>query len=363
MGALDFRFVRTPIEAFNLISGGGFRLSTLVEAWGEPKAGKSVFCYQVGGLFVEDYPKGKILFLDAEQSGDQIRLIYAFGWPSDWYDIDVDSLGNFDKIPKERILVAPSSTIEKGFGVIKHVIDLLFTDNDFNEPLLIIWDSISVCPTEKGVEGSDRFAGGQGDRPQVMKFYLRQMMSKVYRKPIVVLLPNQVYTTMPRGPYAAAQIKSGEGFGLKHDVQYSLHFDTEKDYYIDVKEDTKKSEDSKPKDTIKELEYSLKRISTTKSKFCPSIRNLPVYISGRSGGVIDSNYSLLLAGIEYGLIEQNKGWYTVPGSEKKVRFDELLKDAVLIKNIKASLLNYFKEKFVLVKILYQLKNGETVLKS
>jgi hypothetical protein len=363
MGALDFRFVRTPIEAFNLISGGGFRLSTLVEAWGEPKAGKSVFCYQVGGLFVEDYPKGKILFLDAEQSGDLVRLVYAFGWPSDWYDIDIESLKDFDEIPKERILVAPSPTIEKGFEVIKHVIDLLFSDNKFTEPLLVIWDSISVCPTEKSVEGSDRFAGGQGDRSQTNKFYLRQMMSKVYRKPVVVLLPNQVYTTMPRGSFVSAQIKSGEGFGLKHDVQYSLHFDTEKDYYADVKDEPKKAEDSRPKDTIKELEYSLKRVSATKSKFCPSFKNLPMYISGSDGGVIDSNYSLLLAGLEYGLIEQTKGWYTVPGSEKKVRFDDLLKDAALIENIKISLLNYFKEKFVLVKILYQLKSGETTLRA
>ena len=48
-------FIRTPIPFFQIMSGGGIRFSTLTELWGAPKAGKSTFCYQCAGNFLEDY--------------------------------------------------------------------------------------------------------------------------------------------------------------------------------------------------------------------------------------------------------------------------------------------------------------------
>lgn len=323
--------LRTPLEYFNIVSGG-LRFSTLVELWGANRSGKSTFAYQVCGSFLEDYPKGKVLLLDTESSFDELRMTHAFKW-----DL-------------KRVETCPISCIEEGFfSIIKAIEDV------GKDPLVILWDTISAAPTRKALENVteakksedlNMHSAGIQERPKVIKHFLRDVMSMIYNKPVVLILPNQIFSGI--GAYAPSEI-SGEGSALKHDLHYSFHFKL------------KASKQGKEKVALTGIEYDeatglvervISTVSLVKSKFSPGFQKKLLYIDGTKGGVIDVDQSFLLTAHELGYIEGERGWFTV--GEDRFRWTDLVEQAKkLIPAIKKDMQKKLIKKFFLIRVLYE----------
>lgn len=468
-------FIRTSIDVLNIINGGGLRTPSVVEPWGAMKSGKSTFVYETGGLFHKDNPKGRILLVDPELAHDRVRLEQIYEW--DW----------------SRVEISPSRTIESGITSIMHFIE----KNE--DPLFIAYDTISVCPTnneyssmkkylEDTKPGEDKgaplWSGGMNERQRVIKYYLTQLITRLYGRNVIVMLPNQVYTKigtyqggftcftgdtrisllngtevpikdlvgldefwvyscdeegnivpglatncrktgelasilkitldngeiirctynhkfmMRDGSYKEAQClqpedslmplyrrdsdtmqcygyeivsiepdghedvydftvdkyhnfalsagvfvhNSGGGEAFKHDLHYSFYFETEKNLY-----------DTTEKDVLE----TIKRLTISKSRFCPEIKKIPVYISIENGGTIDTRKSTILMAYEYGMIKQKGSWYFIEGYEndKSLRWNDLIESDKVYDILYQKIKDNYMKKYRLVRLLYEMKDS------
>lgn len=324
--------IRTPCKYFDLISGG-LRFSTLVELWGANQAGKSTFCYQTAGMFMKDYPNGRLKLITPEGIADNMRMKYAF---------------NLDM---ERVDQIKAPTIESGFYEIGNSI------KNTKTPTIILWDTISATPTKSALENQkeakdedklNRWSGGQGERPQLIKYFLRNLMSEIIdNQPVIVMIPNQVFASMER---FVTKEKSGEGNALKHDLHYSFHFSC-------------KDKDITYDETTGLADFTLTNVELTKSKFCPKFEWKPLYIDNTMGGVIDITTSLALTAFELGLIfkvrspnDGRKKAYAIGSEEEPVILGEdweaIQRDEKLMKQIELDLLKRMLKKNFIIKMMY-----------
>lgn len=265
-----------------IVTGGGIRFSTMMELWGANKCGKSTTCYQSAGYFLEDYgDQAELKVLDSESSFDNIRMKFVF-------NIDRDD---------PRVEIQPAFFIEEGM---KKIID--WANNiQKDKYMMIIWDTIAASPTKssymasrsaKDANDMTMWAGGQADRPRVIKHYFREIMSAIYEKNISIWCPNQVFSSM--NSYGASEV-SGEGSAFHHDIHYSLHF--------------KRKTSAFEAENNMISEHTVSHVALTKSKFSPEFKDAPIFINNKLGGVIDERLSLYLHAVDSGQIVTKGGYY------------------------------------------------------
>lgn len=265
-----------------IVTGGGIRFSTMVELWGANKCGKSTTCYQSAGYFLKDYgDQAQLKILDSESSFDDIRMKFVF-------DLDRSD---------PRIEIQPAFFIEEGM---KRIIDWS-TNLSPNTYMMIIWDTISASPTKSSYQASRNakdandmtmWAGGQADRPRVIKHYFREIMSAIYEKSVSIWCPNQVFSSM--NSYGSSEV-SGEGSAFHHDIHYSLHFKRKTSSF--------EGEDNMISD------HTVSHVALTKSKFSPEFKDAPIFINNKLGGIIDERLSLYLHALDSGQIITKGGYY------------------------------------------------------
>ena len=340
--------IRTPIPMLQIITAGGLRFSTLVELWGPNRAGKSTVCYQTAGYFLQDYgDKARLKILDSESSVDELRLIETFGINSS----------------DPRVEIKPAHFLEDGFlRIMDWIRDL--SDDEF---MMVIWDTMSASPTQSSFNATQQdarqqgsrskgdgeekkkknqsinmFSGGMQDRPRVIKFCLRQIMSDIYGKNVTVWLPNQVFSSMT--PYGASEVR-GEGSALQHDIHYSLRFKRLK------------------VDTDGELiaNFTMSQVSLVKSKFSPEFQKSPLFIDNVSGGLIVESMSIFLLARDMNLIEEyGGGWFNVKDTdgnlvfEKKKQWKDLVASEEAYKALLLKLTKSVRQKFRIVNRIYEM---------
>ena len=352
------RTVQTPCSYFNMISGG-LRFSTLVECWGANQTGKSTFCYQTVSNFLKEYPDGEFKLLTPEGKVDETRMKYAFG------------------IPLDRIDLIAAQTLEDGFFEIGERLNT-------KKPTIILWDTISAAPTKASFEsqqkatvaptddGADKnkmgmFAGGRTERPRVIKHYLRNLLSMMYEQPVIIMLPNQVFSSMDM--YNPGE-QSGEGSALKHDLHYSFHFKTKNS---EITYDAKTGL----------ADYTISEVELTKSKYCPKFEWKPIYIDNANGGIIDPLKSIALTAFRLGIIFKvkdpapgagNSNTFAVgeepPKDTKKENIDyskitvlgrdweKVQSDAVLMAKVEREIMKRILQKNFIIKMVYMEEYGK-----
>jgi RecA/RadA recombinase len=268
--------ITTPIPVLNVL--GGLRHGTITELFGPSKSGKSTVAYQMLHMGMEAYPDGKYIVLDSENALDELRLEHAFG-------IDCSKLD-----------IKTFPTLEDNF---KYMIDQL-KSLEPDQHCIIVWDTIAECSTELQSSKQDSYAGGRQEEARVIKFWSKQLVAVLHDKKAHVVVLNQVY----HGEHGAYVSGGGEAF--KHNCHYTFKFKIEKVYY----------------DEYNTATATFSRVTTDKSRFFPAIKDIPLWIDSSLGGVIDYERSLILAGVEYGLVQKSKNGYYWIGAPKSELSDE-----------------------------------------
>ena len=344
----SINFIRTPSPFLQIVTGGGIRFSTLAEFWGAPKAGKSTFCYQSAGNFLEDFgDKALLKVIDSESSFDDVRMNYVFG------------LDSSDK----RIEIVGVEYIEQGMKMIEDWIVSLQSD----KYMLVIWDTLSSCPTKASFEATRNakefdkltmYAGGQGDRAKTIKHYGRGLMSALYGKNVSLFFPTQVFSSL--SPYGAKE-QSGDGSAFKHNIGYSFHF---------IRWSPSKIKDELGYDISDEVitPFTVANMSLTKSRFSPEFKDSPLYVNNQAGGVIDSRKSLFLhAKVTNRLLKKQGRYYYKFTEEKDIKdrkpdpgitgkyWDDLVDDDSIYNYLTKSLLLDTRKSYPIINRVYEIQ--------
>ena len=293
------RRLQTFWKVFNII--GGLRIPSMVELWGPPSSGKTLFSYD----FVRrnNDEKTVIVIVDNELSTDEERLSFAFGLKKANYIklndkevlVDGGSIepvdGSIDGDKDGDYILCPYPYIELTFENLREMCEKLSDDRR----LFIIYDSVSTQVTKAALSSKEEmFAGGRQEAPRVLKFFSAKLLSSMYNRNVIVFFINHVYSGM------FGKLMAGGGFSFHHNMHTSLFFKKESDMTLPENPNL--------------VVMSRSSVSVTKNKFGPLLSNGSLIISTRDGGVVMESESTCADMLNYGVIKNNgKGWYSVPG--------------------------------------------------
>ena len=272
-GVMHDRYkVETPIPQLNCIFGGGIPMGIIIEAYGEPASGKSSTWYQTMGNFQRDYPESVSIIVDTEASVDSQRMPFMGCDPG-------------------RTMRIPATSIESGFNQVFAILDKKQQNDKLRDmPVFIIWDTIGIGVTQKQLDTNNPYSDGMLSRAKTLKFELSELLPRIEKQPIIVVLLNQVTTQMNR---FGSSLTSGGGWGLKHNAHLRLKYVGGKTDYSGIYAVTKHS-----------------HVDMDKSKISPQFNGISLVIDIQRGGVVDSLRSMASYALEpLGYIHQSKGWY------------------------------------------------------
>jgi RecA/RadA recombinase len=394
--------IRTPIDTINIIGAGGIDQGTITELAGPPGSGKSSYAYGTAENFLVDNQDGVVIILDPELSTDLIRLEYTF------------------KLDMSRVIIKNSRTLESGYSEIYRIIgdqdkqalakvtvetflsnwnlkeaiklmkvaelepDLSLLDDVISPkevvakaqrnlatllafrgllkpsrptPVLVIWDTIATskpaAEVEAAMKGNDpRDAGGMGLRARINEINLAIVMSSLFSRPVTIFLLNQIRTT-GLGSYQVTEVSSG-GNALKHANHYYLWFSKARKVY-----------DEK----LKMFVGSSSKVSVRKSKFGPTINDIPIYISDQVGGKIISDDEAAMVAVDLGILWSTGGWWKTSENGSSYRWEKgaVIGDNYISKNPKLreffldAIARHFRKNYYTLAIVYEkigLKLGE-----
>jgi RecA/RadA recombinase len=257
---IEHAIIRTPIDTLNIVGAGGLLQSTVTELWGPPGSGKSAFAYECVAAFLQDNPNGQCLIIDPEISVDLVRLEHAF------------------KLDFMRIAVENASSLEVGYNKIYKIFATVkdqMTKGKVPDPWFIVWDTIAAskpaAEVQAAMEGKDPMnAGGMGLRARINEVNLAILLSNLWGMPVTIFLLNQARTA-GFGSYTGTYDTSTGGNALKHAGHYRICF-----------RNAKKIWDEKLMMNV----GTKSRVDIEKSKFGPTVGDIPITIDDRIGGRI-----------------------------------------------------------------------------
>jgi RecA/RadA recombinase len=387
--------IRTPIDTINIIGVGGIDQGTISELAGPPGSGKSAYSYDTASNFLADNPDGVVVILDPELSVDLIRLEFTFkldmtrviiknartleGGYSEIYRI----LGDQDKQAlakttvddfvknwdlKEAIKLMKTAELEPDLSLLDDTVSSkevvikaqrsLATLLAFRgllkpsrpTPVLVVWDTIATSKPAKEVEaaleGKDpRDAGGMGLRARINEINLAIVMSSLFNKPVTIFLLNQIRTA-GLGSYQVTEVSSG-GNALKHANHYYFWFSKSKKAYDDG---------------LKMYIGSNSKVSIRKSKFGPTIDDIPIYINDQMGGKIVPDDEAAMVAADLGILYSAGGWWKIRGDkDKSYRWEKeaVTGDNYISKNAKLremfldAIARHFRKNYYTLNIVYE----------
>ena len=326
--------VRTPIDTLNILGAGGVRAGTILQAYGPPATGKSTFCYQTAALYQKDNPEAVVHIIDVENSVDLIRLEHVFKLDMDRVKIhNLQSLEDaFSLIIKigEMMNKQIAGKMPTGNGKMRSRDELLkMDDKDFwayvgkfsplsmeekppaivktryNDdrvkamkalglaggyripeygnmiPTLVIWDTIAVSRPKLDFENAKKGeagvnAGGMNLSTRVISQNLSSVLAIMGGKVLTLFLPNQVRLKGFSG-HGGPQESFYGSYALEHNCHYILKFNKiggagviNRNYDKEISMRTG-------------TEF---RMNIEKTKFCPVVHKIHLYINSQLGGII-----------------------------------------------------------------------------
>lgn len=326
--------------ALNCVNNGGLCTPSMIELWGPPKSGKTLFSYDFFARNKSD--DAILLIIDNELSTDELRLDKIFNLKKcSWIYLGKSSNnvlldgGDIVKVDaasasiKESIkngimkdgdyLIIPSAYLEHGFTVLENILGMI----DKTRPMFVIYDSISTQVTKSSLGSTDKesmFAGGRQEVPRVLKFFMARLLTAMYNKNILIFFINQVYA----GEF---KLESGGGFAFHHNIHISLFFKKERDI-ADLDDSV--------------VVLGISSVKVTKNKFGPELRKGTMQVSVRDGGIILSDESIASDLLTYGVIShRGSGWYLVPSiwGDTAKRYEDILKEFKSTPEVRTKLLD------------------------
>ena len=347
--------IRTPSDTINLIGCGGIDQGTVCELAGPPGSGKSAFSYDTASNFLKDNPTGVVVVLDPECSVDLIRLEHTFRIDMDRLVIQnaktlEEGFAEIFRIVKNQDEAAVSKITAENFldnftveDAVKHMkaagisFDLSLIDENLELdpkvinkaridiaillafrgilkpkeaiPVFIIWDTIAASIPRKEVDaamsGEDPInAGGMGLRARILTTNLMIVMSSLYGRNITLFLLNQIRMT-GFGSYQGPKETSSGGHALKHTNHYYFWFSHGKKVY-----------DEKLKMNIGSKSF----LDVLKSKFGPTMKQIPIFINDQVGGKIVSEDEAVLVAVDIGLLYSTGPWWRIKGDPNNIAY-------------------------------------------
>lgn len=305
--------IKTPVDLLNVFMKGGFPSSTIIEVYGEPKAGKSTLTYMIAGEFMITDKNAIVYIIDSEKS-IEINRMKSFG------------------MDEKRVIVQPVDYIEDAFIKLDKFVNKVIEVNQNREKkdmmkAMVIWDTIAHTDTKARIENPGELnPGGMNEKVRIIKKELTAISTKLEKSSVSLWLINQVFTHFGRG---FTYTDSGGGFGLKHGAHFKLEVELGKKNFGDDGEDFLSST---------QVSY----INVKKTKSSPELKGIPLVIDTRRGGVIDPEHSILLFFKDNKLIEErSKGWVGLPGVDRNFRFGDLIKMMKENTDMRQFYLDYF----------------------
>jgi len=389
--------IRTPIDTINIVGAGGIDQGTISELAGPPGSGKSAYAYDTASNFLVDNPDGVVLILDPELSTDLVRLEYTFrldmsrvlivnattlemGYKEIYRIIGDQNKQAVAKITvsaflaswdlKEAMKLMKSAELEPDLSLLDEAISTkevvekaqknlatllafrgLLKPDQRPTPVLIIWDTIAASKPQAEVDaamaGKDpRDAGGMGLRARINETNLAIVMSHLFNSSVTIFLLNQIRTT-GIGTYHVSETSSG-GNALKHANHYYFWFSK-----------NQRSYDEHLKMNI----GSSSKVSVKKSKFGPTIENIPIYINDQVGGKIVPDDEAAMVAVDLGILHSAGGWWRVKDQDPPISYrwekESVQGDNYISKNARLreyfldAIARHFRKNYFTLNIVYE----------
>jgi recombination protein RecA len=283
----DFVKFRIPtgVIAFDIVTGGGIPAGKLTEIYGDFSSGKTrIACHIMGET---QRLGGKAVFLDVERSLSQGLL--------DLTGVDAPTLIYPD--PDTELL-----SVEDIFEVIEFEVNTL-REEDPDGLLTIVWDSVASTPGLALLEGEIGVNTTAMRRAKLIGEGLQKIMADVHKHKIALIFINQI------------RDKINVMYGDKYDTVGGKAIKFIASMRVHCKLTGKIKNDQ-----TQELDGYKGKISIDKSKVCKPFG--VVNFEMLTDSPIDQYSGLLDYYVRHGKVEAKKGWYNLPGEEKKFRKEE-----------------------------------------
>lgn len=131
------------------------------------------------------------------------------------------------------------------------------------------------------MESTSQHAEGMMGHGKLIKNQLSKILPRIEQQPIILILLNQIYTSMDM--YGHAKLVSGGGYGLKHNAHLRVEF----------RGGNNEGEGGSEKQPLF-ITTKLSTINLEKSKISPLFKGLPFIIDVTKGGAVDPIKSMLI---------------------------------------------------------------------
>lgn len=273
VGSLVKYVIPTSMPSLNKIIGGGIPCGRVTEIYGEESNGKSTL---VADIMASVQRMGGIaVIVDSEQVFHPDRAT-ALG-------VNVKDIVYFDAV-----------TAEAAFEAIETVLEQL---QDYDNQILIVWDSIGASTTNAELEGEMQDQQ-MGVKARVLNKGIRRMLGKITQN-VAVVFVNQIRSKIGGMGYGPQQEGTG-GIALRYAASLRLQLK-----YVG-------------KIVVDEKQIGIQcKATTLKNKVCPPQKSstFSIFFDGR---VEDSDFLLDLL-IKTDLIQQSGAWYQYKDQKKFMR--------------------------------------------
>lgn len=191
--------IPTGLLPFDIVAGGGISRGTIISIYGPRSAGKSTFTDSICAAWTQHNPYALIYRVESERCMDPTRLARI--------GVDIDRVRCFSS---DRALI-----LEDCFDQIKAFQDLIYSKYGDKVPVLIVYDTISMCSSRSEVEG-DKWASGMMADARIIKQGMKELNARcaTYKHSAIIL--NQVMQAGKNRITGQMQYAVGGGEAMQH---------------------------------------------------------------------------------------------------------------------------------------------------
>jgi recombination protein RecA len=182
------KFISTGCKMFDLALGGGWAENRISNIVGDKSTGKTLLCIEAAANFAIKYPKGRIIYREAESAFDK-AYAEALGFP-------INRVEGLEDDPLE--------TVEELFRELDDLCNRKHT-----QPLLYIVDSLdALSDTAEMKLDIDKGSYGAAKAKLLSKLF-RQLVRKLASTNITVIVVSQIRDKMNAMPFGKKWTRAG----------------------------------------------------------------------------------------------------------------------------------------------------------
>lgn len=183
----DIEFIPTGCKVLDLALGGGWAEGRIGNIVGDKSTGKTLLCIEAAANFALKYPKGRILYREAEAAFDE-KYAAALGMPMSQVDFGKD---------------VPLETVEDLFE------DLEATIKEVKQPTFYVCDSLDAL-SDRAEMDRDMDAGTYGaEKAKKLSQLFRRLTRRMANSKVTLLIVSQVRSKIGTVSFGRTTTRSG----------------------------------------------------------------------------------------------------------------------------------------------------------